>query len=343
MKLNKNVFFIINSLIITLTIYFVGCISSQETATGKLAFQQEQYERAEEQLTKGLETDKDDQEAWYMLGFSRIELGKYEKATMAFEKARGEFGDKILRYWGLKFNLAINAYNDGVKSKAKGDPFDVYSRSLHTAVNDFHAAACIIPDSIISVQLMGETFALLGISDSAMYAFNNVIDKPKSSVDAESMAKSLYHIGLDYIQDEDYTAAYNINSSILKINGLLKTSKYYEVGLLNSGLCKYFMGVTVFTSKTLLDSLNGMLKTETDTKKLEKINKRISNINEISSNGDMKKYFKESLDYLEPLANVSKDKKVLNDTYDILITIYDTLGDTAKRDETSNKKLELNK
>jgi 3-dehydroquinate synthetase len=103
------------------------------------------------------------------------------------------------------------------------------------------------------------------------------------------------------------------------------------------------MGVTVFTSKTLLDSLNGMLKAETDAKKLEKINKRISNINEISSNGDMKKYFKESLDYLEPLANVSKDKKVLNDTYDVLITIYDTLGDTAKRDETSNKKLELNK
>jgi tetratricopeptide (TPR) repeat protein len=333
----------INIFIITAAFVITGCISSVDTESGKLSFRAKDYFKAEQELSKGVMSDKDDIEAWYMLGVSRVEIGKFNEAKIAFDRAKNIYGQEMLSYWGLKFNAGIDQFNEGIKSKNKGAERSSYSKNLNNAIYYFRASYAIIPDSTIAIQLLGESYGHLGIYDSAMIAFKQVIDIPKSEVDAESMAKSMYNIGFTLIQDEEFIGAFEINSQISKIKGLPKTNKYYEISLYNTGLSKYLMGASVFTSKTMLDSLNNALKTETDANKKEKISKKIENINTIVNNGDMKKYFKESLDYLEPLSVLTKDKKRLNDTYDILITVYDVLGETSKRDDITNKKTELNK
>ena len=339
----KYALFSINIIFLTVAIILSGCISSVDTESGKLSFRQKDYVKAEQELSKGVQSDKDDLEAWYMLGVSRVEIGKFSEAKIAFEKTKGTYGSEMLSYWGIKFNAGINEFNEGMKIKMNNGEKNSYSKYLNNALLNFKASYAIIPDSTIAIQLMGESYGHLGIYDSAMLAFKQVINIPKSEADAESMAKSMYNIGFSLIHDEEYYGAFEINNQIPKIKGLPKTNKYYEIGLYNAGLSKYLMGASVFTSKSTLDSLNNMLKTETDPAKKEKIDKKISNINFLVGNGDMKKYFKESLEYLEPLSVLTKDKKRLNDSYDLMITVYDVLGDTSKRDEISNKKLELNK
>ena len=64
-------------------IYFSGCTSAEST-TGKLAFSQKDYVKAEVELKKGLLIDKNDAEGWFMLGYSQIENGHYADAKESF-------------------------------------------------------------------------------------------------------------------------------------------------------------------------------------------------------------------------------------------------------------------
>ena len=80
MNFHKKIYSVLFTLIfISSAVYYFGCASAEST-TGKLAFQQKDYEKAEAELKKGIAIDKTDAESWYMLGYSQIELGKIEDA-----------------------------------------------------------------------------------------------------------------------------------------------------------------------------------------------------------------------------------------------------------------------
>jgi len=234
MKSSKYLFICFNSLIIAFTFFIAGCISSPETETGKLAFHQKNYEKAETELTKGVAIDKEDLEAWYMLGVSRVELGKLEESKTCFDKSRKAYGNEMLNYWIIKYNDGIKTFNEGLSSKSKQDSLGAINNFSKSLMN-FRAASIIIPDSIISYQMMGDCFAYLGKSDSAISVYTSILDKSKSKDDATNIAKLMYQTGIKSRQDEKYDGAIEMFKKVLTIPYLPKDNVYYESSQFNVG------------------------------------------------------------------------------------------------------------
>src|SRR5580765_4034844 len=87
MSLYKRIgLFLLLAAFVSVTAYYSGCASAEST-TGKLAFQQQDYKKAEVELKKGLGIDPKDDEGWYMLGYSQVELGKYDDAQKSFQQS----------------------------------------------------------------------------------------------------------------------------------------------------------------------------------------------------------------------------------------------------------------
>jgi tetratricopeptide (TPR) repeat protein len=302
---NKYFFLLLNILIIAFTVYLTGCISSPETTTGKLAFQQKDFEKAETELTKGVAADKEDMEAWYMLGVSRVEIGKYEEARIPFEKSKTAFSYEQFNYWVLKYNDGIKQFNDGLSSKKNKDSVGAI-RNFGKALISFKASAIIIPDSITSYQMMGDCYSYIGKTDSALIVYTAILDKSKSKDDAINIAKIMYKNGIEQRQAENYDGALKIFNRIITINYLPKDNTYYETSVFNIGYCNY-----AIAEKAVKDGK------------------------------DFKPYLNEAVNNLDPLSKSIKDKDLLNATYEILINCYDALGQQDKKDEVAKKKLDL--
>ncbi len=296
-----------NTILIAMTVYFSGCISSPDTTTGKLAFQQKDYEKAERELSIGVQTDKDDMEAWYMLGVSRVELGKFDEAKMPFEKSKNAFGLEQTNYWILKYNDGIKQFNEGLNSRKTKDSLGAV-RNFGKALNSFRASTIVIPDSITSYQMMGDSYAYLGQSDSALQVYTSILDRSKSKDDAINIAKLMYQTGIKARQADNYAGALEIFKKIVTLNYLPKDNQYYETSLFNIGYCNYALAEQA-----------------------------------VKDGKDFKPYLNEALQTLEPLSSVLKDKDLLSATYEIMINCYDALGQTDKKEEIIKKKQDLQK
>lgn len=306
--LNKK--FINSILILTFLsfgIYIFGCASA-ETTTGKLAFQQKDYAKAEIELTKGIQKNPADGEAWYMLGVSQIEIGKYAAAKTSFEKVRSlspQYSQDAFSYWATKYNDGITSFNAGTKALGSKDTVAAM-RNLRQALDKFTAAVNILPDSVSTYQLIADSYLYLGQNDSALAVYESIIDKTKSPSDALGIARVLYQSGVNAMTSSKYDDAISIFNKIKNLNFLDKKSEYYEVALFNLGLANY--------------------------KKLEST----------TDNATMTILSQNIVDNLEPLTVQSTNKDLLKDSYQILVVAFDVLGNDAKRDDAQSKYNALN-
>jgi tetratricopeptide (TPR) repeat protein len=316
MKVFKNILAGVMSLgLIALFVTIYGCTSA-ETTTGKLAFQQKDFDKAAIELAKGLQIDKQDSEGWYMLGVSLIQVGinsgdysKLPEGKKAIDEAlklNPGYGDEVLAFWGLNFNSAVNYFNEGAKSVNQGDTLGA-KRNFDRALLYSTAAVNIIPDSLEGFRIMGDIKYINGSSDEAVKIYETVFEKSKSSADASILAKYYYEKGLKHRQAEQYDDAIKMFGKALEIPGIAKDNKYYEFSAFNMGISYY--------------------------QKASKI--------ALENSGDYKPLLVECVKYLEPLSKTAKDKGLLKDVYEFLVNAYDALGDDAKKEEANKKKLEL--
>jgi tetratricopeptide (TPR) repeat protein len=297
------------SLIIVVAIYIFGCTSAELT-TGKLAYQQKDFEKAERELSKGLLIDKNDEEGWYMLGYSQIELGKYEEAKTSFKNAltiSNKYGDYIRNYWIDKYNAGINAFNGGTKSLGRKDTTGAI-KNFNNAIFYFKGAASIIPDSIAAYQMMGDCYSYIGRPDSALAIYTGILNKSKSKADAIMIAKILYQSGMKEREAEQWDKALEIFKKATDIPFLPKDNTYYENSLFNIGFSHYQIATKIATE---------------------------------NKGGDFKPSLTESIKVLEPLTTSSKDNAILINTYEILYNAYDALGMSEKAQDAMKKKQEL--
>jgi len=300
-------FLVLAVLLGAISFYFYAC-SPAETTTGKLAYQQKDWEKAERELTKGVTLDKNDAEAWYMLGYSQTELGKFKEAGVSFGNAKrlsGDYGNLIKNYWIDKFNGGIMDFNAGTKALGRKDSVSANSSFL-SAIKYFTAATNIIPDSISAYQLMADSYTYMGQTDEALKIYSGILDKSKSKDDAIMIAKLLYKSGIAARQAESYEKAVGIFSEVIKINYLPKDNSYYESSLFNIGFCNYQIAV----------------KMASDNK----------------SEKEYKPYLSKAVESLEMLVSLSKTKDMLKDSYEILYNAYDALGQKDKAEDALKKK-----
>jgi tetratricopeptide (TPR) repeat protein len=303
------------SIIIIVSVYFFGCTSAELT-TGKLAYQQRDFVKAEQELSKGLMIDKSDDEGWFMLGYSQVELGKFDEAKTSFKTSLGissKFGDKIYVYYVDKYNAGISAFNGGINSLKKSDSLGAV-RNFKASLNYFKSTAAIIPDSISSYQMIGDCYNALGKKDSALIIYKDILKNSKSKDDANSIAKILFNNGMKAREVEDWDKAIDSFKEIISIPYLSKDSVYYTNSLFNIGYS--------YTRKAALI---------------------IADTNIKNSSELIKPHLNNAITYLENLVSYCKNKELLVNSYELLIAGYEGVKDDKKLEEAKKKRAELNK
>ncbi len=287
-------------------VYFSGCTSAEST-TGKLAFSQKDYQKAEVELKKGLVIDKNDAEGWFMLGYSQIENGHYADAKESFANARrlsAEYNDKIVQYWIDKYNAGAQSFSDAVKKN------DV--NGYKSALNYFEAAYNIQPDSTKGVEALGRVYFALGNKDKALSIFEEVIAKTNSPESAIRVAAILFDEGNALLQAKRNDDAAATFQKILNISALPKSDQYYEVSSYNYGLAKVKAAEELKTANP-------------DDPKL-------------------KTYYTEALTVVEPLSQTNiSNADIKPRVWDLLVVIYGNLGQTDKATDAYKKAEELKK
>ncbi|MDQ3020269.1 MAG: tetratricopeptide repeat protein [Bacteroidota bacterium] len=310
MSLYKGVYFLLLTVLITTcSIYYLGC-SSAESTTGKLAFGQQDYLKAESELKKGLAIDPKDDEGWYMLGYSQIELGKNSEAQSSFKKSlsiSNNFAEKIKFLWIEKFNAGAKDFKNGIDAEEKKDKAGAKT-FYENALYSFEASSAIFPDSLKSMSAIGETYLALGQNEKALEILNDIASKTNSPQAAMKVAKILFESGLSMMQTKNYPAAITTFKKIQSISTLPKDDPYYETSAYNTGLA------------------------------LAKLGEDLRNKDE---NSNYKEKYTEALTYLEPLTVNLKNKDIQLQMYELIVTVYANLGMTDKAQDALNKKEQL--
>lgn len=309
MNFHKRIYFLaITAIIIIGTVYYMGCASAEST-TGKLAFQQQDYEKAVIELKKGLQIDQKDDEGWYMLGYSQIETGDFPGAQESFKKSlsiSNNYADKIKYYWVDKFNAGAKEFKNGVDAEDKKD--SASARSFYeNALKNFQASSAIEPDSLKSISAIGETYLALGEREKALEILNTLAETSKSKESAERVAKILFESGLGMMQTNNFQPAITTFKKVLTISYLPKDDPYYETSAYNAGLALAKMGEEMRTK---------------------------------DESSNYKEKYTEALVYLEPLTMTKglTNKDLEGQVYELLVTVYANLGMTDKAQDALVKK-----
>lgn len=303
MKKTKQILFLFSGVaLLIMGIIIWGCASAELT-TGKLAFQQRDYEKAEINLKKGLEIDKNDAEGWYMLAVSQTELRKYDEARKSFEmamKVSKVYEDERLEYWKLKFNECIKYFNSAV-----GKDSATTVNNLLISIDYAFAAIAVIPDSLETYRVAGDAFYYLQNYDKALEFYRIPYEKTKSKDDAINLAKTIYKKGLDLRLNDKFEESVATLKQVMDLQSIPHDNTYYEACILNIGINYY------------QEALNAS-----------------------KENKDFKPYLSEAVKYFEKLLS-TKDEKLLKDLYEYLYSTYQALGEDDKANEIMKLKEQL--
>ncbi len=303
MKNSTKILFLFSGVALLLMGIILWSCASAELTTGKLAFQQRDFEKAEINLKKGLEIDKNDAEGWYMLAVSQTELKKYDEARKSFEmamKVSKQYEDERLEYWKLKFNECIKYFNSAV-----GKDSATTANNLIISLDYALAAIAIIPDSLESYRVAGDAYYYLENYDKAIEFYRIPYGKTNSKGDAVNLAKTIYKKGLKLRLDEKFEESVNTLKEVMDLKALPADNQYYEACILNIGI-NYYQEALIVSKE----------------------------------DKDYKPYLKEANVYFERLLN-SKDEKLLKDLYEYLYSSYQALGEEEKAEEIMKLKEKL--
>ena len=352
--INKYLPVIISLFLIIFTAYISGCTSAEST-TGKLAFAQKDYEKAERELLKGLKIDKNDDEGWYMLGYSQIELGKYKEATKAFQNSlsiSNSYADNMVSYWIEKYNAGAKNFLAGIEAEKNKDSINA-SKNYQSALNYFLASSHIIPDSLKSFKAMGECYLALGDRDKAMNVFEGILSKSKSEEDAIKVAAIIFDAGLGMLGysnslDKEIISLYEKLDAATseeekeKIKKAISDLEEKSINSFENAAGTFYKVINI----KLLPKDNTYYETSAYNYALAKakIGEKVYSKN--PEGKDHHPIFEEALVVLEPLApSINKEKNIdlKIQAYELLVAVYANLGQNEKAQNSLNIKEELEK
>lgn len=206
-----------------IAIYFIACSSAEQT-TGKLAFQQGDFQKAEKEFMKEAKANPNNEEAWYYLGATRLMLSKYKEAEDAFVQYRkigkNSYASEITDAWTKRFNNGADKYNAGQKAKEPAEQLKLYKQ----AIDEFKVCKVIVPDSTVVDGYIKNINAKIAV----------VTIKPMIDKGVEYLDKNMYQESIDEFKKalgtnleagnpNYYIVQYNIGVAYLKWGEKLRT------------------------------------------------------------------------------------------------------------------------
>lgn len=219
--------FLVNSVVLIFfisatAIYISGCSTAEQT-TGRLAYSQGDFEKAEKEFEKETKQNPSNDEAWFYLVMSRLQLNKIalaEDAMKEFKKVdKGNYKEDIVKMWEAKFDQGYKTFE---KAKSSSSDTTLSFKLYKEAIDYFKAALLLIPDS---------AFVQKNID-----VINNKISTIK--------VKPLIDKGADYIQQGKYEEAIGLFKQA-EDAGLDKESLAYDVINYNMGLALLKWGESI--------------------------------------------------------------------------------------------------
>lgn len=211
------------TILIVAFVYLVStgfqCQSSEMTSA-KLYIQRSDYPAAENALMKEVEKKPTNGEAWWLLGHSRVNLGKYKLAVEAFNqslKNSNEFTDKITQskkfIWGQTLNMGVGYFNKSLT--ASPESVNIY---LDKSIENYNIALSVNSDSIITYQNMAVAYHAKKLYDEEIGTLKQGLSHKKSP----QLYTSLINIYLLKAQDAEAAskkdeATANFNNAIATI------------------------------------------------------------------------------------------------------------------------------
>lgn len=211
-------------ILLTTTFIYFGCSSAEQT-TGKLAFSNKDYAKAEVEFEKEVRQNGQNEEAWFYLAMSRLELGKMTTFEDAMKSYRGigknTFAQDLIYKWAEKYDEGFNNFD-----KAKGSTDSSVSLPLYRkALINFKSCMVLLPDSTVAQK-------------NADVIANKIVT---------IQVKPLIDIGAEMINSGDYAGAIEIFKKA-QGSGIDETSPAYEVLTYNTGLAYLKWGESMRTT-----------------------------------------------------------------------------------------------
>lgn len=129
--------------------YFGGCSTAEQT-TAKLAYQQGDYKKAEEEFMKETKNNPTNEEAWFYLAMSRAQQNKSDGVKEAIDQYRklgkNTFATELTEAWGTMYDRGYKQYEDGEKLAKTGKDTEAVKKFQDALVN-FDIAYALQPDS----------------------------------------------------------------------------------------------------------------------------------------------------------------------------------------------------
>ncbi len=219
--------FLVNSIVLLFfisatAIYISGCSTAEQT-TGRLAYSQGDFEKAEKEFEKETRQNPSNDEAWFYLVMSRLQLNKIDLAADAmkeFKKVdKGSYKEDIVKMWETKFDQGYKTFE---KAKSSASDTTISFKLYKEAIDYFKAALLLIPDSAF---------------------FQKNIDVIHNKI-ATIKVKPLIDKGADYIQNGKYEEAIGLFKQA-EDAGLDKESLAYDVINYNMGLALLKWGESI--------------------------------------------------------------------------------------------------
>lgn len=136
-------------IIAALGFYLGGCNSAEQT-TAKLAYQQGDYKKAEEEFLKETKQNPSNEEAWFYLAMSRAQQNKVDGVKEAMDQYRklgkNTFATELTEAWGTMYDRGYKQYEDGEKMAKTGKDEDAVKK-FNEALGNFNIAYNLLPDS----------------------------------------------------------------------------------------------------------------------------------------------------------------------------------------------------
>ena len=204
--------------------------SNPHLAGGKLHFDQERFDRAEENFQLAVEKDPSNGEAWMWLAMSQAEQNRPEEAAANFTKAAelapriaGDIENNRMSYYADAYNSGLTYSTQAQEAKDAGDEATA-QESFRKALTEFNKAVIYRADEPEAWMSIGKSHFNLGNIDSALVNFDHAhsIDPTNEKVNTtlyevyKVQGNQAFGTGIDAKQAGDDAKAKELFEAALK-------------------------------------------------------------------------------------------------------------------------------
>ena len=178
MKQSSLLFLVLSSLIVSFILTGFQC-GSPALTSAKLYKSRGEWENAEKALMTEVEKNPANAEAWYELGFARMQRANFEGMEAAFNqslKVSNAFAKDIninrLNIWSTSTNYAVKLFNESISA-----PKDSASLLRKKAIENYQRAIMVVPDSAQPYQNIAIAYRVDGDADNEILYLTKALER----------------------------------------------------------------------------------------------------------------------------------------------------------------------